>query len=69
MHDYSDRELMRIANLMAAVFMLDKSRDWQQVFKTLRRLLRVTRKMTSNDFQRFKSFLRRIIAPYLPVEK
>ncbi|WP_018086134.1 Rpn family recombination-promoting nuclease/putative transposase [Desulfurispora thermophila] len=64
-HGYSDRELMRLANLIAAVFMLDKSRNLKQVFKTLHRLQRVLQKLTPDDFQRFKTFLRKIIAPYL----
>ncbi|MGQ9558726.1 MAG: Rpn family recombination-promoting nuclease/putative transposase [Desulfurispora sp.] len=62
---YSDQQLMRLANLVAAVFMLDKSRNLKQVFKTLRRLQRVLSQMTPDDFQRFKTFLRKIIAPYL----
>ncbi|WP_018085981.1 Rpn family recombination-promoting nuclease/putative transposase [Desulfurispora thermophila] len=62
---YSDQHLMRLANLVAAVFMLDKSRNLKQVFKTLRRLQRVLSQMTPDDFQRFKTFLRKIIAPYL----
>ncbi|MFZ5590440.1 MAG: Rpn family recombination-promoting nuclease/putative transposase [Bacillota bacterium] len=68
-HGYTDQELMHMANLLAAVFMLDKSRDWKQIFKTLRRLQRIIRQMTPDDFQRFKTFCLKIFAPQLPVEK
>ncbi|MFZ5640613.1 MAG: Rpn family recombination-promoting nuclease/putative transposase [Bacillota bacterium] len=68
-HSYKDRELMHMANLLAAVFMLEKSRDWPQIIKTLRRLLRITRKMTPEDFQRFKTFCLKIFAPQLSPEK
>ncbi|MGQ9557934.1 MAG: Rpn family recombination-promoting nuclease/putative transposase [Desulfurispora sp.] len=68
-HHYNDRELMNTANLLAAVFLLDKSRDIKQVFKTLRRLRRVLSQMTPEDFQRFKTFCLKIFAPQLPPEK
>ena len=65
---YSDEELYNVSNLVSAVFLLDQEMDEDELLRRLRKLIYVLKKISPEQFNVFKQWLKKIVKPRLTEE-
>jgi predicted transposase/invertase (TIGR01784 family) len=57
---YPDEELLELSNLISMVFLIDKTKDFQQMMETLKRMIEPLKKVSPEEFLMFKHWLMNI---------
>ncbi|MDR3594799.1 Rpn family recombination-promoting nuclease/putative transposase [Clostridium sp.] len=65
---YSDEELYSVSNLISAVFLLDQEMDEDELIRRLRKLIYILKKISPEQFNVFKQWLKKIVKPRLTEE-
>ncbi|WP_171011461.1 Rpn family recombination-promoting nuclease/putative transposase, partial [Haloimpatiens lingqiaonensis] len=65
---YSKEELCEISNLVSSVFFIDQNMDEKELVKRLRTIIYVLKKITPEQYDIFRNWLKGIIKPRLPRE-
>ena len=60
-YDYDREELLRLRNLMGAVFLLDRAEDFKEIIECLKELTEVFPKMDEDEFRLFVGWGRNIL--------
>jgi len=67
-NDYSEEELINIANLVSAVFLMDQDMDIKELKNRLRSLIGILKETSAEQFEGFKKWLIYIIKSRMPEE-
>lgn len=59
-NEYPDEELLELSNLISMVFLIDKTKDFQQMMETLKRMIEPLKKVSPEEFLMFKHWLMNI---------
>jgi predicted transposase/invertase (TIGR01784 family) len=62
---YSDDELYNVSNLVSAIFLLDQQMDQEELIRRLRKTIYILKKISPEQFDVFKQWLKNIIKPRL----
>lgn len=62
---YSNDELYNISNLVSAIFLLDQQMDQEEIIRRLRKMIYILKKISPEQFDVFKQWLKNIIKPRL----
>lgn len=62
---YSDEELYNVSNLVSAIFLLDQQMDQEELIRRLRKTIYILKKISPEQFDVFKQWLKNIIKPIL----
>ena len=62
---YSDDELYNISNLVSAIFLLDQQMDQEELIRRLRKAIYILKKISPEQFDVFKQWLKNILKPRL----
>lgn len=65
---YSEEELLKAANLIASVFLLDQRISPGELVKRLRKLAGIAKRLTPDEFRYLKAWLKNIIKPKIPAD-
>ena len=63
---YSEKELYQMANLVASVFLLDQTINYEELIRRLKKLAGVLKKLTPEEFRQIVTWLINVIKPKLP---
>ncbi|GEA15390.1 transposase [Moorella sp. E308F] len=63
---YSEEELIRAANLIASVFLLDQRMRPEELVGRLQKLAGVLRRLTPDEFRHFTTWLKNVVKPRIP---
>jgi len=66
---YSEEGLLKLGNLIGAVFYIDHKEQFNEVLMSLRKLADILKSISKEDFQIFKTWLKNIIVYALPKEQ
>jgi predicted transposase/invertase (TIGR01784 family) len=67
-NDYSEKELTNISNLISAVFLMDQDIDTKELKSRLRKIIKILKHTTPEQFEGFKKWLLYIIKSRMPKE-
>lgn len=62
---YSNEELYNVSNLVSAIFLLDQQMDQEELIRRLRKTIYILKKISPEQFDVFKQWLKNIIKPKL----
>ncbi|MCG0278205.1 MAG: Rpn family recombination-promoting nuclease/putative transposase, partial [Thermanaeromonas sp.] len=65
---YSEEELLKAANLIASVFLLDQRISPQELVKRLRKLAGVVKTLSPDEFRYLMAWLKNVIKPKMPAD-
>ncbi|MBE3572990.1 MAG: Rpn family recombination-promoting nuclease/putative transposase [Moorella humiferrea] len=63
---YSEEELIRAANLIAGIFLLDQKMRPEELVGRLQKLAGVLRRLTPDEFRHITSWLKNVVKPRMP---
>ncbi len=66
---YEEKELLKIGNLIAAVFMLDQKGDDNKFIERFYKIITIIKNVSPEQWIKFKNWLKRIMIPSLSEEK
>jgi predicted transposase YdaD len=58
---YNEKELLEMSNLIASAFLIDRKQDIESLFKNLKKVMRVLKEISPNEFELFKNWFKNII--------
>ncbi|AOR95218.1 transposase [Clostridium butyricum] len=65
---YDDDELINMSNLVSAIFLLDQEMNEEELIRRLRKIIYVLKKISPEQFNVFKQWLKNIVKPRLKEE-
>ena len=65
---YDDEELLNMSNLVSAIFLLDQEMNEEELIRRLRKIIYVLKKISPEQFNVFKQWLKNIVKPRLKEE-
>ncbi|KYH33254.1 hypothetical protein [Neomoorella mulderi] len=63
---YSDEELIKAANVIASIFLLDRRMRPEDLVGRLQRLAGVLKRLTPDEFRHFTTWLKNVVKPRMP---
>ena len=63
---YSEKELYQMANLVASVFLLDQTISHKELIRRFKKLARVLKRLTPEEFRQFVTWLINVLKPKFP---
>ncbi|QGP93282.1 Recombination-promoting nuclease RpnA [Neomoorella glycerini] len=63
---YSEEELIKAANVIASIFLLDRRMRSEELVGRLQRLAGVLKRLTPDEFRHFTTWLKNVVKPRMP---
>ncbi|QGP92291.1 Putative transposase, YhgA-like [Neomoorella glycerini] len=63
---YNEEELIRVANLIAGIFLLDQRMHPEDLVGRLQKLSGILRRLTPDEFRHFTTWLKNVVKPRIP---
>lgn len=63
---YNEEELIRTANLIAGVFLLDQKMRPEDLVRRLQKISGILRRLTPDEFRHFTTWLKNVVKPRMP---
>ncbi|MDN5362439.1 MAG: hypothetical protein PWP70_1486 [Moorella sp. (in: firmicutes)] len=63
---YSEEKLIKVANVIASIFLLDQKICPEDLVGRLQKLVRVLRRLTPDEFRHITSWLKNVVKPRMP---
>jgi len=60
---YSDEDLIKAANLISSIFVLDQTMDYKELIRRLRKLIDVLKNMNWKEYKQITTWLKNVIKP------
>jgi len=66
---YSEEELLKLSNLLGAVFFVDQARNLQEIIERLKKLVEILKKMELEEYRMFAAWAENILSRGLPPDE